>query len=134
MSSQTRSSTPGPYPTTKPKGTSPAIEIASPSPKLLDLGLLKDVSKFNSVDMSSVCKPDLIFRVAYNDGSSGIVRCGPWIHGCTESVQELFTLHIKVCLAKEMVNWPYLGKKFGLKKENMLRLSWPKAQEVPCSN
>ncbi|OGE55242.1 hypothetical protein PENARI_c004G10630 [Penicillium arizonense] len=31
MSTQTRSSTPGPYPTTKPKGISPPIEIASPS-------------------------------------------------------------------------------------------------------
>lgn len=88
----------------------------------------------NSVDMSSVYKPDIIFRVAYNDGSSGIVRCGPWIHGCIKSMQELFSLHIKVCHAKETVNWAYLGKKFGLRKENMLRLSWPKADEVPCSN
>ena len=87
----------------------------------------------NSADWNSVGKPDILFCVTYSDRSSGIVRCGPWIHGRTDCVQELFLLHIKICRAKEMVNWDYLENKFGLRKENMLRLSWPKAENFPCS-
>jgi hypothetical protein len=88
----------------------------------------------NSVGVSSSSKPDLVFFVEYNDGSSGIVRCGPWVYGYPESIKELTLLQIKVCKAKELVNWTYVGNNFGLKKEDMMRLSWPKREQVSCSD
>lgn len=92
----------------------------------LDIRLLADIREFREYDIMdiSVDRPVILFHVGLLDGTTGLVHCGPWIHGRPKSFTDLFLLKMKVCRAKELVNWEYLGEKFGIKKDEMLRIAW----------
>lgn len=65
----------------------------------------------------------MFFHVEFLDGTTGAVRCGPWIYGKPKCFSDLFRLKIQVCRAKELVDWVYLRWKFGIKKDEMMRIA-----------
>lgn len=73
------------------------------------------------------------FQVECCDGTFKVVGCGPWIHGRLGCIRDLFCLHVKICRAKELVDWSYLKKKFGIEKGGMLRIACPAilSQRIP---
>jgi hypothetical protein len=73
---------------------------------------------------NTVDSPELLFFVQYHDRSTGILRCGSWLHGEPNCIHELFLLHLKICHAKELVPWESISFKDKVRKENMLRISW----------
>lgn len=66
----------------------------------------------------------MFFQVEFFDGTTGEVRCEPWIHGRPESFSDLFRVKLQVCRAKELVDWVYLRRKYRIKKDEMLRIAW----------
>lgn len=72
-------------------------------------------------------RPVMHFQVKFLDGNTGVVHCGQWVHGRPESLPELFYLQIKVSHAKELVDWVYLGERYGIKKQDMLRIAWARS-------
>jgi hypothetical protein len=73
---------------------------------------------------NTVNTPDILFLVVYHNGSRDIVRGGSWIHGEPQSITDLFSLHVKICAAKELVPWEALLSK-RIRKERMLRIAVP---------
>lgn len=73
---------------------------------------------------NSVNRPDLAFQVEYYNGSSGLVRGGDWVDGETNSIRDRVYLQFKICEAKELVDWSDLQERFGIEKEEMLRIAW----------
>lgn len=66
----------------------------------------------------------MLFQVEFVNGTTGVVHCGHWVHGRPECFWKLFLLQMKVSHAKELVDWVYLRERYGMKKEEMLRIAW----------
>lgn len=54
-----------------------------------------------------------------------MVHCGEWVHGTPKSFSDLFRLKVKVCDAKSLLNWMLLWEKLGIKKSEVMRITWP---------
>jgi hypothetical protein len=98
-------------------------------PKKLDLNLLEEVWRFEFFcgllyNHNTVDAPDMLFLVVYHNGNRGMVRGGSLIYGKPRSIQDLFSLHVKICEAKELEPWELLLSK-QIKKDEILRIVRP---------